>query len=246
MADRDPARLPQHIAIVMDGNGRWALRRGKPRSYGHQAGSDALKRTIEAAMRQGIAILTVFAFSCENWRRPRTEVRKLLDLFLKALNKDVRELDEHGVRINFIGDRSVFNQTLREGMAQAEQRTCRNSALQLNVAVNYSGRSDIVAAAQRIAAAAATGNLAADELTEDRLHQELSLAHLPPPDLFIRTGGEKRLSNFLLWQIAYSELYFSDVLWPDFGAEALEAALIDYAGRERRFGGLSQVQVRSA
>ncbi len=238
----DPSTLPQHIAIVMDGNGRWAMQRGKPRSYGHQAGSDALKRTIEAAMRRHIPILTVFAFSCENWRRPRNEVRKLLDLFLKALNKEVRELDEHGVRINFIGDRSMFNQTLREGMAQAEQRTCNNTALQLNVAVNYSGRTDIVAAARRIAAAAATGNLAADDLTEERLNEELTLAHLPPPDLFIRTGGEKRLSNFLLWQIAYTELHFSDVLWPDFGADALAAALADFAGRERRFGGLSQVR----
>ncbi len=242
MADRDPAQLPQHLAIVMDGNGRWAMRRGKPRTYGHQSGSEALKRTIEAVMRRGIPILTVFAFSCENWSRPRAEVRKLLDLFLKALNKDVQELHEHGVRINFIGDRSVFNRTLREGMAQAEQLTCSNTRLQLNVAVNYSGRSDIVQAAQRIAAAAATGTLAAEDLSEEHLNQELTLAHLPPPDLFIRTGGEKRLSNFLLWQIAYTELYFSDVLWPDFGAEALEQALIDFSGRERRFGGLSQVR----
>lgn len=242
MADRDPAHLPRHLAIVMDGNGRWAMRRGKSRSYGHQAGSDALKRTIEAVMREGIPILTVFAFSCENWNRPRAEVRKLLDLFLKALNKDVRELAEHGVRINFIGDRTVFNLALREGMAQAEQRTCRNTRLQLNVAVNYSGRSDIVAAARRIAAAAATGNLAAEDLTEERLNQELMLAHLPPPDLFIRTGGEKRLSNFLLWQIAYTEFYFCDVLWPDFGADALEQALIDFSSRERRFGGLSRAR----
>ncbi|NDY94940.1 di-trans,poly-cis-decaprenylcistransferase [Wenzhouxiangella sp. C33] len=226
----------------MDGNGRWAMRRGKPRSYGHQAGSDALKRTIEAAIRRDIEVLTVFAFSCENWRRPRTEVRKLLDLFLKALNKDVRELHQHGVRINFIGGRSVFNPSLRNGMAQAEQLTCRNQRLQLNVAVNYSGRSDIVAAARRIAAKAATGNLAAEDLTEEHLGEELTLACLPSPDLFIRTGGEKRLSNFLLWQIAYTELYFSEVLWPDFGAEALDEALMDYAGRERRFGGLSQVQ----
>ncbi|TVS11329.1 MAG: di-trans,poly-cis-decaprenylcistransferase [Wenzhouxiangella sp.] len=238
----DPATLPQHIAIVMDGNGRWAMQRGKPRSHGHQAGSDALKRTIEAAMRREIPILTVFAFSCENWRRPRSEVRKLLDLFLKALNKEVRELDEHGVRINFIGDRSVFNRALREGMALAEQRTCDNNRLQLNVAVNYSGRTDIVAAARRIAAAAATGNLAAEDLTEERLNEELTLAHLPAPDLFIRTGGEKRLSNFLLWQIAYTELYFSEVLWPDFGAEPLDEALADFAGRERRFGGLSQAR----
>ncbi len=226
----------------MDGNGRWAMRRGKSRSHGHQAGSDALKRTIEGAIRRNIEVLTVFAFSCENWRRPRTEVRKLLDLFLKALNKDVRELNQHGVQIKFIGERSVFNPSLRNGMAQAEQLTCRNQRLQLNVAVNYSGRTDIVAAARRIAAAAATGNLAAEDLTEERLGEELTLAQLPPPDLFIRTGGEKRLSNFLLWQIAYTELYFSDVLWPDFGAEALDQALMDYAGRERRFGGLSQAQ----
>ncbi|MEE4637888.1 MAG: polyprenyl diphosphate synthase [Wenzhouxiangella sp.] len=238
----DAVDVPRHVAIVMDGNGRWAMRRGKPRSYGHQAGSDALKRTIEAAIRRDIKILTVFAFSCENWRRPPSEVRKLLDLFLKALNRDVREINEHGVRINFIGERSVFNPSLRNGMAQAEQLTCRNQRLHLNVAVNYSGRTDIVAAARRIAAAAATGNLAAEDLTEDRLGQELTLAHLPTPDLFIRTGGEKRLSNFLLWQIAYTELFFSDVLWPDFGAEALDHALMDYAGRERRFGGLSQVQ----
>jgi undecaprenyl diphosphate synthase len=236
------AEGPCHVAIVMDGNGRWANRRGKPRSYGHQCGSDALKRTIEAAIRRNIGILTVFAFSVENWRRPPSEVRKLLDLFLKALNKDVRELHEHGVRINFIGDRSVFNPGLRNGMAQAEQLTCGNQRLQLNVAVNYSGQSDIVAAAKKIVAAASTGNLAAEDLTEDRLAEELTLAHLPPPDLFIRTGGEKRLSNFLLWQIAYTELFFSDVLWPDFGAEALDEALQDYAGRDRRFGGLSQVQ----
>ncbi len=233
---------PHHIAIVMDGNGRWAMRRGKPRSYGHQAGSEALKRTVEAVIRCDVPVLTVFAFSCENWRRPPTEVRKLLDLFLRALNKDVRELHEHGVRINFIGERSVFNPSLREGMAQAEQLTCGNQRLQLNVAVNYSGRADVVAAARRIAAAAATGNLAAEDLTEARLNEELTLAHLPPPDLFIRTGGEKRLSNFLLWQIAYTELHFSDVLWPDFGGDALEEALIDFAGRERRFGGLSRAR----
>ena len=233
---------PRHVAIVMDGNGRWAMRRGKPRSFGHQAGSDALKRTIEAAIRRKIPYLTVFAFSVENWRRPPAEVRKLLDLFLKALNKDVGELHGHGVRINFIGDRSMFNPSLRNGMAQAEQLTCSNQRLLLNVAVNYSGRSDLVQAARRIAAAAERGELSADDLSEDRLAEELSLAHLPPPDLFIRTGGEKRLSNFLLWQIAYTELFFSDVLWPDFGAEALDEALIDYAGRDRRFGGLSQVQ----
>ncbi len=236
------AACPHHLAIVMDGNGRWAMRRGKPRSYGHQAGSDALKRTIEAAIRRQIPILTVFAFSIENWRRPPSEVRKLLDLFLKALNKDVRELHEHGVRINFIGDRSAFNPSLRNGMAQAEQLTCCNQRLQLNVAVNYSGRFDMLAAAKRLAEAASRGELSPDDINEDLLAEELTLAHLPTPDLFIRTGGEKRLSNFLLWQIAYTELFFSDVLWPDFGEEALDEALIDFASRDRRFGGLSQVQ----
>ncbi len=240
MLDQPPT--PHHVAIVMDGNGRWAMRRGKSRSYGHQAGSEALKKTVEAVIRRDIPVLTVFAFSCENWRRPPTEVRKLLDLFLRALNKDVRELHQHGVRINFMGDRSVFNPSLREGMAQAEQLTCANQRLQLNVAVNYSGRADVVNAARRIAAAASTGNLAAEDLTEERLNQELTLSHLPPPDLFIRTGGEKRLSNFLLWQIAYTELHFSDVLWPDFGPQALDEALVDFAGRERRFGGLSRVK----
>ena len=240
MLDQPPT--PHHVAIVMDGNGRWAMRRGKSRSYGHQAGSEALKKTVEAIIRRDIPVLTVFAFSCENWRRPPTEVRKLLDLFLRALNKDVRELHQHGVRINFMGDRSVFNPSLREGMAQAEQLTCANQRLQLNVAVNYSGRADVVNAARRIAAAASTGNLAAEDLTEERLNRELTLSHLPPPDLFIRTGGEKRLSNFLLWQIAYTELHFSDVLWPDFGPQALDEALVDFAGRERRFGGLSRVK----
>ena len=226
----------------MDGNGRWAMRQGQPRSAGHEAGSDALKRTIQAARRHGIPVLTVYAFSSENWTRPKSEVRKLLDLFLRALNREVRELDEHDVRIRFIGDRSAFSRTLREGMQQAEKRTAGNQALQLNVAVNYGGQADIVDAARRLAELAATGGLDPAQIDRERFESMLSLASLPAPDLFIRTGGERRLSNFLLWQLAYTELYFSDVLWPDFGEEHFSAALADFGRRERRFGGLGQVK----
>lgn len=234
--------LPSHIAIIMDGNGRWALKKGQPRSHGHEAGSDALKRTIEAIMRHRIPMLTVYAFSSENWSRPRSEIGQLLELFLRALNREVRELDEHDVRLNFVGDRTAFNRALLDGMARAEKRTRNNSALLLNVAVNYGGQSDIAAAARRLAEAVKAGKLSSDQIDIDRFASELSLGDLPPPDLFIRTGGEMRLSNFLLWQLAYTELYFTDVLWPDFGAEHLEAALTDYAGRERRFGGLGDIR----
>ncbi|WP_376695868.1 polyprenyl diphosphate synthase [Wenzhouxiangella sp. EGI_FJ10305] len=233
---------PRHVAIIMDGNGRWAMRQGRPRSAGHEAGSDALKRTIRAALAQHVQVLTVYAFSSENWNRPRSEVRKLLDLFLRALNREVRELDEHGVQLNFIGDRSAFSRTLREGMQQAERRTAGNDTLQLNVAVNYGGQSDIVQAARVLAEEVAAGKLDPAAIDRDQFGSMLSLAALPPPDLFIRTGGERRLSNFLLWQLAYTELYFTDVLWPDFAEEHFRAALADFARRERRFGGLGQVQ----
>jgi len=226
----------------MDGNGRWALRQGLPRTAGHEAGSDALKRTIRATRRLDIPVLTVYAFSSENWSRPRSEVRKLLDLFLRALNREVRELDEHDVRLSFIGDRAAFSRTLSEGMQQAEKRTAGNQALQLNVAVNYGGQADVVQAARALAEQVAAGELKPQEIDRDRLGSMLSLSSLTPPDLFIRTGGEQRLSNFLLWQLAYTELYFTDVLWPDFGEEHFCAALADFARRERRFGGLSQVQ----
>jgi len=233
--------LPRHVAIIMDGNGRWASRRGQPRSAGHEAGSDALKRTIRAALSHRISTLTVYAFSSENWRRPRSEVRKLLELFLRALNREVRELDEHGVRLSFIGDRSAFSRSLREGMQQAERRTAGNHALQLNVAVNYGGQADLVQAARTLAARVAAGQLQPEQIDAESLGSMLSLSG-SPPDLFIRTGGERRLSNFLLWQLAYTELFFTDVLWPDFGEEHFRAALSDFARRERRFGGLGQVQ----
>lgn len=233
-----PSPLPKHIAIIMDGNGRWALKQGRPRSSGHEAGSDALKRTIEAAVKFRIPILTVYAFSSENWNRPRSEIRQLLELFLKALNREVRELHDNGVRLNFLGERGAFNRALRDGMARAEKRTADNSALLLNVAVNYGGQADIAATARRLAEAVAAGRLDSEQIDIEHFARELSLGDLPPPDLFIRTGGEMRLSNFLLWQLAYTELYFTEVLWPDFGREHLEAALAEYASRERRFGGL--------
>jgi undecaprenyl diphosphate synthase len=226
----------------MDGNGRWAIRQGKPRSAGHEAGSDALKRTIRAALGHGIRVLTVYAFSSENWSRPKSEVRQLLDLFIKALNREVRELAEHGVRLCFIGDRSAFSRTLREGMLQAERRTAGNTRLHLNVAVNYGGQSDVAAAARALATKVAEGRLRPEQIDREQLEAALSLGQQPAPDLFIRTGGERRLSNFLLWQLAYTELYFTGVLWPDFSEVHFDAALSDFARRERRFGGLGRVQ----
>lgn len=238
----DSAPLPRHVAIIMDGNGRWAMRQGKPRSAGHEAGSDALKRTIRSALDHGIPNLTVYAFSSENWSRPRSEVRQLLDLFLKALNREVRELDQHGVQLSFVGDRTPFSRSLREGMLQAERRTAGNHRLRLNVAVNYGGQSEIAAAARALAERVAAGTLSPEEIDHTLFESALSISSLPLPDLFIRTGGERRLSNFLLWQLAYTELYFSDVLWPDFDELHFAAALADFACRERRYGGLSQVQ----
>lgn len=226
----------------MDGNGRWAQKQGKPRSHGHQAGSEALKRAVEAIMQHRIPFLTVYAFSSENWNRPGVEVKQLLDLFLRALTREVKQLDEHDVRIRFIGDRSAFNAALRDGMRRAERRTADNRALTLNVAVNYGGRGDITQACRELAQAVRSGQLEPDQIDEQTLARHLALNDTPEPDLLIRTGGEKRLSNFLLWQLAYTELHFSDVLWPDFDAADVEAALEDFAGRERRFGGLGQAQ----
>jgi undecaprenyl diphosphate synthase len=226
----------------MDGNGRWALNQGKPRSHGHQAGSEALKRAVEAIMQHRIPFLTVYAFSSENWNRPSVEVKQLLDLFMRALTREVKELDKHEVRIRFIGDRSAFNAALRDGMRRAERRTADNRALTLNVAVNYGGRADITHACKELAAAARAGQIAPEQIDEQTLARHLALSDTPEPDLLIRTGGEKRLSNFLLWQMAYTELHFSEVLWPDFDAPDVEAALKDFASRDRRFGGLSQAQ----
>ncbi|MGN6739832.1 polyprenyl diphosphate synthase [Dyella sp.] len=234
------ARVPRHIAIVMDGNGRWAKARFQPRSFGHNAGRKAVRDVIEGCVRQGVEALTLFAFSSENWQRPEDEVSALMGLFLRALDKEVDELHVQGVRLRFVGDLVGFSEELRQRMERAMARTADNTRLQLNIAVNYGGRWDIVQAARQAALAIGRGELAAEALDEATLGRFMSLAELPPLDLFIRTGGEQRISNFLLWQAAYAELYFTDTLWPDFDQACLARAIDDYARRERRYGRTSE------
>jgi undecaprenyl diphosphate synthase len=229
-------RLPRHVAIIMDGNGRWAERRRRPRSFGHRAGVKAVRASVEFCLRQRIPALTLFAFSSENWSRPATEVNALMTLFLKALDREVGQLREHGVRLRFIGDPAPFPPDVQARMRAAEESTAHNAALALTVAANYGGRWDLTQACRTIAAQVAAGEVAADAVDADAIAARLSLAGLPEPDLFIRTGGDHRISNFLLWQLAYTELHFTDVLWPDFDAAAMARAIEDYARRERRFG----------
>jgi undecaprenyl diphosphate synthase len=238
--DISTLRQPRHIAIIMDGNGRWAKQRHRPRSFGHHAGQKAVRATIEYCLRRGIEALTLFAFSSENWQRPPTEVSALMELFLKALDREVNELHGHGVRMRFIGELHAFAPALRERMQTAMQKTQDNNKLALNIAVNYGGRWDIAQAARQAALAAQRGEIALDALDERSLARFFCLADLPAVDLFIRTGGEQRISNFLLWQAAYSELYFSDVLWPDFDHACLDRAVQEYARRERRYGKTSE------
>lgn len=240
-----PARVPRHIAIVMDGNGRWAKARHQPRSFGHNAGRKAVREVIEGCIRQGVEALTLFAFSSENWQRPEDEVSALMSLFLRALDKEVDELHAQGVRVRFIGDLDGFSDDLRRRMEKAMTRTAANTRLQLGIAVNYGGRWDIVQAARQALLAAGRGELAVDALDEAALGRWMCLADAPPLDLFIRTGGEQRISNFLLWQAAYAELYFTDTLWPDFDQACLARAIDDYARRERRYGRTSE-QVAAA
>jgi undecaprenyl diphosphate synthase len=220
----------------MDGNGRWARKRLRPRTFGHHAGQKAVRNTIEFCLRRGITALTLFAFSSENWQRPADEVGALMELFLKALDREVDELHGYGVRIRFVGELSAFAPALAARMCGAMDRTAGNSRLQLNIAVNYGGRWDIAQAATRIARAVQAGDITPEQIDERSLAPYLCLSEQPPIDLFIRTGGEQRVSNFLLWQIAYAEIYFTPTLWPDFDAAAFEQALADFAGRERRFG----------
>ena len=232
----DPAGLPSHIAIVMDGNGRWAERRKRPRTFGHQAGQKALRRVVEHCGRIGVAELTVFAFSSENWQRPRKEVNRLMELFMRALDKETRELHENGVRLRFIGDIVRFSPELQDRVLKATEMTAGNRRLTLNVAVNYGGRWDIAEAARRIAVEVAAGRLSPEAVDEAALGARVALADSPDPDLFIRTGGEMRISNFLLWQSAYTEFYFTDTLRPDFDGASLDAAIAAFRSRERRFG----------
>ncbi|MFM1885084.1 MAG: hypothetical protein RL026_241 [Pseudomonadota bacterium] len=227
---------PRHVAIIMDGNGRWAQRRGLPRPAGHSAGVGPVRACVEQCLRHGIGALTLFAFSSENWARPAEEVDNLMALFLKALQEQIDELHGHGVRVRFIGDRSQLALPLIERIRAAEAQTAGNSRLDLRIAVSYGGRWDILQAVRRLASQCVRGERDAAALTEDDLASGLALADLPDPDLFIRTGGEQRISNFLLWNLAYTELYFTDQLWPEFGAEGFDAALAHFRSRQRRFG----------
>ncbi len=231
-----PVAIPDHIAIVMDGNGRWAKTRNRPRSMGHQAGLKTLRATIEHCVHLGVGTLTVFAFSSENWNRPAGEISRLMEIFLRALNKEAFELHENGICLRFIGDKTAFKPAIQKKMQAAETLTAGNTRLVANIAVNYGGRWDITQAATQVARAVAEGSLSADELDETQFEGFLALADSPDPDLFIRTGGEMRISNFLLWQSAYTEFYFSAVLWPDFDNEALDQAIAAFQSRERRFG----------
>jgi undecaprenyl diphosphate synthase len=228
--------IPKHIAIIMDGNGRWAEARGLPRHAGHKEGVRPVRLCIEECARRKIGALTLFAFSSENWQRPALEVGSLMQLFLDSLDREVEDLHRNGVRLRFIGDRQTLSVRLQARMAASEQLTSANKFLQLQVAVSYGGRWDILQAMRRLAAAVGSGALSLDALTEDRFANELALAGLPDPDLFIRTGGDHRISNFLLWNLAYTELHFCDTLWPDFDLPQLELALSSFASRERRFG----------
>lgn len=231
-----PLSLPEHVAIIMDGNGRWANRRQLPRVAGHRAGVENVRLVVERCGQLGIRVLTVFAFSSENWRRPPAEVRLLMELFSGALEQEVEILNANGVRLRVIGDRSQFPDKLRAEIAEAEEITQHNDGLNLVIAANYGGRWDVAQATRQIADEVASGHLRPEDVSDDLLASRLCLPDLPDPDLFIRTGGERRISNYLLWQLAYTELYFTDCLWPDFDRDEFDKALESYATRQRRFG----------
>ena len=222
--------IPRHIAIVMDGNGRWAQQRKRPRLFGHHRGAEAVRATVKACGKLSVECLTLFAFSSENWKRPEDEVDGLMSLLMTALNREAKGLVKHGVRLKFIGDTKGFSEKLQSKISQVEEMTAGGDGLLLQIAANYGGRWDIVAAANALASCSVA------TITEAEISEQLSTKGVPDPDLFIRTGGERRISNFLLWQLAYSELYFTDLLWPDFDEEALLEAVQDFSGRQRRFG----------
>ncbi|MDE7410432.1 MAG: isoprenyl transferase [Paramuribaculum sp.] len=241
----DLDHTPRHVAIIMDGNGRWAVKRGLDRTAGHVAGVDAVRRVVEAAVAAKVDYLTLYAFSTENWNRPRYEVDALMALIATALERETPGLIENGVRLNMIGDIGRIPAESLESLRRSIEATSGGTALQLNLALSYSSRWEITDAARRIARKVVEGTLAPDEIDDGVVAQELTTTSIPDPDLLIRTGGDLRISNFLLWQIAYSELYFTPVLWPDFGAKEFYEAIIDYHNRERRFGKTSQ-QIQSS
>ncbi len=228
--------IPRHVAIIMDGNGRWAARYGEPRHHGHRAGAESVRAAVETCARAGVESLTLFAFSSENWQRPAAEVKMLMELFMRVLERETDKLHENNIRLTIIGDRSRLSNRLQERCDAAESLTGQNTGMQLNIAASYGGRWDIAMAARRLASAVAAGERTVDSIDEEALGSEVCLHELPEPDLFVRTGGEQRISNFLLWQLAYTELYFTPVLWPDFDAEQMTLALEWFATRHRRFG----------
>jgi undecaprenyl diphosphate synthase len=231
----DVAAVPRHIAIIMDGNGRWATQRRLPRVAGHTRGVDAVRATVEACARAGVQYLTLFAFSSENWRRPEDEVSFLMRLFVTALEREIGKLHANGIRLRVVGDLAGFDRRIQDLIRRAETKTARNTRLTLTIAANYGGRWDIMQATRKLVEEAArTGRT--DEVSEEAFSEHLAMAYAPEPDLFIRTGGEQRISNFLLWQLAYTEFYFTDTFWPDFDANSLSHAIASYGGRERRFG----------
>lgn len=232
--------VPGHVAIIMDGNNRWARKRLLPGVAGHKAGVDAVKAVVEVCASEGVEVLTLFAFSSENWARPEEEVGALMELFLLALRREVRKLRDNNIRLQIIGDRSRFAPALRQAMADAEQMTEGCTGMQLLIAANYGGQWDLVQVAQSLAQEVAEGVLDSQAITAETINARLCTAGFPHPDLCIRTGGERRISNFLLWQLAYSELYFSDLYWPDFKHAAMREALADFACRQRRFGRTSE------
>ncbi len=231
--------IPQHIAIIMDGNGRWAKKRLLPRSAGHREGAKAVQRIVRACVKRGVKVLTLFAFSSENWRRPSKEVNLLMELFLNTLRTEVAQLHANNIRIRFIGDRTAFSEILQSYMHQAETQTAANTAMNLIIAANYGGRWDIVQAARQLARDVLEAKLTPEDIMPEHLQNRLCLSDLPEPDLFIRTSGEQRISNFLLWQMAYTELYFTKQLWPDFDIADLDQACASFAKRQRRFGQIS-------
>ena len=234
-SDHSPL-IPEHVAVVMDGNGRWAKKRFLPRSAGHRAGVSATRSIVENCHQQGIQALTIFAFSSENWNRPKKEVDALMSIFISTLKSEMLKLKNQNVCVKFIGDRTAFSDELQSVINETEIQTIDNTGLALTIAANYGGRWDIADACKSIAQKVSSGDLSVDDINESLMSEELSLAGLPEIDLFIRTGGEKRISNFLLWQLAYTELYFTDTLWPDFNNTSLQEAIEWYGSRQRRFG----------
>ena len=231
-----PQVIPRHVAIIMDGNNRWAKRRGLPGAAGHRAGVEAVRGILRACRQHGVEVLTLFAFSSENWGRPQPEVRALLALLSRYLRSEVRELHKDGIRLRFIGQRSRFSERLRRLMQQSEQLTAGNTRATVSIAVDYGGQWDIAQAAQKLARQVQEGSLQPEQITPELMDRHVSISDLPRPDLCIRTGGDARISNFMLWHFAYSELYFTNVLWPDFSEAEFALALADYSRRERRFG----------